>query len=39
MEEEILLIRQERAEDYEAVYHLVKEAFQDAEHTDGNTIW
>lgn len=31
-----MVIRQEKAEDYEAVYHVVKEAFQNAEHTDGN---
>lgn len=31
-----MIIRQEKAEDYEAVYHVVKEAFQNAEYTDGN---
>ena len=31
-----MVIRQEKAEDYEAVYHVVQEAFQNAEHTDGN---
>lgn len=31
-----MIIRQEKAEDYEAVYHVVQEAFQNAEHTDGN---
>lgn len=31
-----MVIRQEKADDYEAVYHVVKEAFQNAEHTDGN---
>lgn len=31
-----MLIRQEKAEDYEAVYHVVQEAFRNAEYTDGN---
>lgn len=31
-----MLIRQERPEDYEAVYRVIKEAFAKAEHTDGN---
>lgn len=29
-------IRQEQPADYDAVYHIVKEAFESAEHTDGN---
>ena len=29
-------IRQERPEDYDTVYHVVKEAFENAEYTDGN---
>ena len=32
----ILDIRQEQPTDYEAVYRVVKEAFSDAEHTDGD---
>ena len=36
MEVDALNIRQERPEDYDAVYHIVKEAFAKAEHTDGN---
>ena len=31
-----MLIRQERPEDYDAVYHVVKEAFKNAEYTDNN---
>lgn len=31
-----MIIRQERPEDYDAVYCVVKEAFENAEHTDGN---
>lgn len=31
-----MIIRQERLEDYEEVYHVVKEAFKSAEHSDGN---
>lgn len=31
-----MIIRQERPEDYDAVYHVIKEAFENAEHTDGN---
>lgn len=31
-----MIIRQERLEDYDEVYHVVKEAFESAEHTDGN---
>ena len=29
-------IRQERREDYDAVYQVIKEAFASAEHSDGN---
>lgn len=29
-------IRQEKPEDHDTVYHLIKEAFANAEHTDGN---
>ena len=36
IEVSILIIRQERPEDYDAVYHVVKEAFENAEYTDGN---
>lgn len=36
MEVSILIIRQERPEDYDTVYHVVKEAFENAEYTDGN---
>lgn len=36
MEVDTLNIRQEKPEDYDAVYHIVKEAFAKAEHTDGN---
>ena len=36
MELSILIIRQERPEDYDTVYHAVKEAFENAEYTDGN---
>lgn len=35
-EENGLIIRQERAEDYDEVYHIVKEAFEGAVHSDGN---
>lgn len=31
-----MIIRQERPEDYDAVYHVVKEAFVNTKHTDGN---
>lgn len=31
-----MIIRQERLEDYDEVYHVVKEAFKSAEHSDGN---
>ena len=31
-----MIIRQERPEDYDTVYHVVKEAFENAEYTDGN---
>ena len=31
-----MIIRQERLEDYDAVDHIVKEAFESAEHSDGN---
>ena len=31
-----MIIRQERPEDYATVYHVVKEAFENAEYTDGN---
>ena len=30
------MIRQERPEDYDAVYRVIQEAFRNAEHTDGN---
>lgn len=30
-----MIIRQERLEDYDEVYHVVKEAFEGAEHSDG----
>lgn len=33
MEVSILIIRQERPEDYDTVYHVVKEAFEKAEYT------
>lgn len=33
MEVSILIIRQERPEDYDTVYHVVKEAFENAEYT------
>lgn len=36
MEVNTLIIRMERPEDYDAVYHIVKEAFESAEHSDGN---
>jgi len=36
VEVNILIIRRERPEDYDAVYHVIKEAFENAEHTDGN---
>lgn len=36
MEIVILDIRQERPTDYDAVYQVVKEAFANAEHTDGD---
>ena len=36
MEVSILIIRQERPEDYDTVYHVVKEAFENAEYTDEN---
>lgn len=36
MEVNSLIIRQEKPEDYDTVYHIVKEAFENAEHTDGN---
>ena len=36
MEVSILIIRQERPEDYDTVYRVVKEAFENAEYTDGN---
>lgn len=32
----ILIIRQEKIEDYDAVYHVIKDAFATAEYTDGN---
>lgn len=35
-EEDSLNIRKEQPADYDAVYHLVKEAFANAEYTDGN---
>ena len=31
-----MIIRQERIEDYDAVYHVIKDAFATAEYTDGN---
>jgi predicted N-acetyltransferase YhbS len=31
-----LIIRQEKIKDYDDVYHVVKEAFESAEHSDGN---
>ena len=31
-----LIIRRERLEDYDEVYHVIKEAFKRAEHSDGN---
>lgn len=31
-----MIIRQERPEDYDVVYHVIKEAFESAEHSDGN---
>lgn len=31
-----MIIRQERSEDYDEVYHIVKEAFESAEHSDGS---
>ena len=31
-----MIIRQERPEDYDTVYHVVKEAFENVEYTDGN---
>lgn len=31
-----MIIRQESPEDYDAVYHVIKEAFENAQHTDGN---
>ena len=36
MEENNLIIRQERLEDYDEVYHVVKVAFESAKHSDGN---
>lgn len=33
---DILIIRREQSADYDAVYQVVKEAFANAEHTDGN---
>lgn len=36
MEVDILNIRQEKPADYNAVYHVIKEAFANAEHADGN---
>lgn len=36
MEEQNLIIRQEKIKDYDDVYHVVKEAFESAEHSDGN---
>lgn len=36
MEVSIFIRRQERPEDYDTVYHVVKEAFENAEYTDGN---
>lgn len=31
-----MIIRREQSADYDAVYQVVKEAFANAEHTDGN---
>lgn len=31
-----MIIRQEKIKDYDGVYHVVKEAFESAEHSDGN---
>ena len=31
-----MIIRQERPEDYDPIYHVVIEAFENAEYTDGN---
>lgn len=31
-----MIIRQERLEDHDEVYHVIKEAFKSAEHSDGN---
>lgn len=31
-----MIIRQEKKEDYDAVYHVIKEAFKTAKYTDGN---
>ena len=31
-----MIIREERKEDYDIVYHVIKEAFTTAEYTDGN---
>ena len=31
-----MIIRQEKYEDYDAVYHVIKDAFKTAEYTDGN---
>ena len=31
-----MIIRQEKIKDYDDVYHVVKEAFESAEHSDGN---
>lgn len=36
MEANILYIRQEQQADYDMVYHVIKEAFTNAEHCDGN---
>lgn len=36
MEVNTLIIRLEKPEDYDEVYHVVKEAFESAEHSDGN---
>lgn len=36
MEENNLIIRQERLEDYDEVYHVVKAAFESTKHSDGN---
>lgn len=35
MEVHALMIRQEQPEDFDAVYHIIKEAFEHAEHSDG----